>query len=129
MDDLIALGVGAWAWKHSGEPASLLAGMVGYKLATTPGGTPPVSQIAGLTVLSAIGAAPFISPNMQSLVDMTGGKSKGLRMDEDGRLTPVDIQIVFTPSEVKAAQEDPTKIVRAIPWYPGLYTVEDKPSP
>lgn len=130
IDDLIAMGVGVWAWKHSGEPASALAGMVGYKLARTEGGAPPISQISGLAVLSAIGLAPFLSPNLESLVDMTQGKAKGLRFDEDGRITPVDVQTIagpLNPEALKEAQEDDTKIVRPIPWYPGLYTVEDKP--
>lgn len=32
-----------------------LAGVLGYKLATTMGGTPPVSQIAGLAILAYLG--------------------------------------------------------------------------
>lgn len=36
-----------------------LIGPIGYKLATTMGGTPPLSQIAGLTILAALGMASF----------------------------------------------------------------------
>src|SRR5437899_1923927 len=40
-------------WETVGGGA--LTGMIGYKLATTFGGTPPVSQIAGLGILGGIG--------------------------------------------------------------------------
>jgi len=39
------------------NPAAALYGPIGYKLATTMGGTPPVSQIAGLAALVGLGVA------------------------------------------------------------------------
>ncbi len=48
-----------------------LAGMIGYKLATTFGGTPPVSQIAGLAILGGIGVID-IDP-VKLAVDVIGG--------------------------------------------------------
>ena len=55
LDDLLAIAVGIWGAVHTQWPAHFLTGAIGYKLARTMGGTPPVSQIAGLSILGALG--------------------------------------------------------------------------
>lgn len=75
LDTSILLGCGYFGAKAGGlgQPnsdteavaAGALAGMIGYKLATTFGGTPPASQFAGLAILSTIGA---INTNVPTLV-------------------------------------------------------------
>lgn len=42
-------------WPESSGLNGIIVGLVGYKLATTDGGMPPVSQIAGLATLGIIG--------------------------------------------------------------------------
>lgn len=53
-DIAVLLGCSYYGYKTMGNHG-LIVGAVGYKLATTRGGAPPVSQIAGLGVLGAIG--------------------------------------------------------------------------
>lgn len=57
IDDLMALGIGSWSAWNFKTPESFLWGAVAYKLARTGGGTPPVSQIAGLAALGTLGLA------------------------------------------------------------------------
>jgi len=55
LDDLLALGVGAWGAIHTESVAGFMLGTIGYKLARTEGGTPPFSQMAGLGMLAFTG--------------------------------------------------------------------------
>lgn len=65
ITDLVLIGLTTYAgWKTAENlgvkdiPQKLTAagvGLLGYKLATTMGGTPPASQIAGLGILASIG--------------------------------------------------------------------------
>ena len=57
FDDFLAIAIGAVGGLATGSWEGALAGMVGYKLATTMGGSPPVAQIAGLVTLSSLGLA------------------------------------------------------------------------
>ena len=59
LDDMLAIGMGAWGALHTQAPEHFLTGMIGYKLARTEGGTPPMSQVAGLGILAALGLAGF----------------------------------------------------------------------
>lgn len=52
LDDLICLGVGAWAAKHTNDPLNALHGMIGYKLAVAP--NLPTSMV-GVAILAAVG--------------------------------------------------------------------------
>lgn len=52
LDDLICLGVGAWAAKHTNKPLNALHGMIGYKLAVAP--NLPTSMV-GIAILAAVG--------------------------------------------------------------------------
>jgi len=52
LDDLITIGVGAWAWKHTNRPLNALHGMIGYKLARAP--NLPAS-LAGIGILAGVG--------------------------------------------------------------------------
>lgn len=57
----------------SHNPLSALIGPIGYRLATTMGGTPPVSQIAGLAVLAALGVTTLVPGVMEIFKpDVTG---------------------------------------------------------
>lgn len=89
-----------------------LIGPIGIRLATSPGGTPPIGQMAGLAMLAYLGVA-------------TAGWQFGSapRIDAEGKITMKPIQIV----DKKQADEDAEagKTVRPIPWYPGLWTSED----
>ena len=57
FDDWLALAIGAVAGYATESWEGALTGMIGYKLATTRGGSPPVAQIAGLVTLSGLGLA------------------------------------------------------------------------
>ncbi len=48
-------GLALLGWDATDDPRGALIGPIGYKLATTMGGTPPVSQIAGLGILALLG--------------------------------------------------------------------------
>lgn len=52
IDDLITMGVGLWAAKHTNKPLNALHGMIGYKLATAP--NVPASMV-GVGILAAVG--------------------------------------------------------------------------
>lgn len=52
FDDLLTLGVGAWAAKHTGDPLNALHGMIGFKLAMAP--NLPTSMV-GIAILAAVG--------------------------------------------------------------------------
>jgi len=56
FDAAAYLGIAYFGYRAAKHPAGALAGVIGLKLATTMGGTPPVSQIAGLSILGTIGA-------------------------------------------------------------------------
>lgn len=43
---------------------TIITGEIGYKLATTMGGTPPLSQIAGLSILAALGISALPLPTL-----------------------------------------------------------------
>lgn len=54
--DLIALlGISYYGYELTHDARGPIVGAIGYKLATTMGGTPPVAQIAGLSILGAMG--------------------------------------------------------------------------
>lgn len=74
IDDFLTIGVGIWGGLHMEDPLAGLVAAIGYRLASRPiGGTPPVAQIAGVSMLAAIGIG-------------------GLPMmgEERGRLEPTD---------------------------------------
>ena len=56
FEALAYLGIAYYGYRAANHPSGAVAGIIGLKLATTMGGTPPVSQIAGLSILGAIGA-------------------------------------------------------------------------
>jgi hypothetical protein len=74
-ETLIMIGCGYFgaraAQRHNPDPEAVaggaLAAMIGYKLATTFGGTPPISQIAGLAILGSVGVT-----NVQSSEPVRG---------------------------------------------------------
>lgn len=55
FDDLLAIAVGSWSLSVFKKPEAFLWGAIGYKLAITRGGAPPLSQAAGLATLSSLG--------------------------------------------------------------------------
>ena len=63
-DDALLMGLGAWGALHTQTLHGGLATMLGYKLATTGGGTPPLAQVSGLILLSGVGAAPYVVPGL-----------------------------------------------------------------
>jgi hypothetical protein len=60
--ELALMGGIAYAGYSVGGIPGLIIGPLGYKLATTMGGTPPVSQIAGLGILGGIGLLALTPP-------------------------------------------------------------------
>lgn len=63
-DDALLMSLGAWGALHTQTLHGGLATMLGYKLATTAGGTPPLAQVSGLILLSSVGAAPYVVPGL-----------------------------------------------------------------
>lgn len=110
----MALGVGYYSSTLATTPENALRnaliGMLGYRLATTSGGTPPVSQIAGLSILGVIGLV---------------GLGKGTPNLEDPVLEPVKEAI---DQAVEFAEDAASKGVQAalaeregVPeWWPWL---------
>lgn len=72
FDDLLAIAVGSWALTTFQTPEAFLWGAVGYKLATTKGGSPPVSQLAGLASLSVLGLAAGGGEMIASFIEDIG---------------------------------------------------------
>jgi hypothetical protein len=60
IDVAIMAGIAYQGYKVYGNWIGALIGEIGYKLATTMGGTPPVSQTAGLAILATIGIPTLI---------------------------------------------------------------------
>lgn len=94
LNDWADLGIiGALAYLGydlSKDWRGMLIGPIGYKLATTMGGTPPVSQIAGLTTLAVLGIA--------------SGASTGLIFNlPEGTITPIP---GTNAEETEKAQEE-----------------------
>src|SRR2546422_7661347 len=65
-----------------------LAGMIGYKLATTFGGTPPVSQIAGLGILASIGVTDLIGNPVEAIIDALGAEAASIKKADDTAKEP-----------------------------------------
>jgi hypothetical protein len=60
LDDLISVGVGLWGGLWTNNPLGFATGLLGYRLARTEGGMPPVSQMAGLAMLAFTGIIPVL---------------------------------------------------------------------
>jgi hypothetical protein len=60
LEDLLTISVGVWSAIHTQHPINFLTGALGYKLATTEGGTPPIAQITGLGILGTVAALPLV---------------------------------------------------------------------
>jgi len=71
-DAAVYLGVAGIGYQTFGDWRGAVYGMVSLKLATAPGGTPPVSQVAGLAGLAALGIATFVGfPGIVDLAEQT----------------------------------------------------------
>lgn len=138
VDVLIYLGLGALSYDAFGKtPAAALVGPIGYKLATTMGGTPPVSQVAGLAILGSLGLLTA-APGLADLVPVIPVVNQGTMQENiryDGWWINVkgeqDFQIVevsyilelqrngysFVPSKVKGNY-----------WITNSYEVKDIPT-
>lgn len=107
FDDFLAIGVGMWGWKHLNNPTAFLSGAIGYKLARTEGGTPPVSQVAGLAILAGMG-----------LIGLAPGIAEALSIiASGGSITHSDVQDIETlnqlgapPKELTPEEEEDTTI-------------------
>jgi len=73
LDDMLALGIGAWGAIHTESLEGFLTALLGYKLATTEGGTPPVSQIAGIGLLAFTGLMGIDPKEAKEIFKATGG--------------------------------------------------------
>jgi len=88
MLTLAAYGVKtAYATKQDPLAMALL-GPLGYKLATTMGGTPPVSQIAGLGILSGLGVAGFVTGELAPANTPQGIANRIVKLLETGAWIP-----------------------------------------
>jgi hypothetical protein len=71
--DLAIIGGLAYlGYKEFKNPAGLLVGPIAYKLATTMGGTPPVSQISGLVILGSMGIINYYGMDFGDLQNVAG---------------------------------------------------------
>jgi len=59
IDDLITMGVGLWAAKHTNQPVHALSGMIGYKLALAPN---MPSSMVGIALLANVGIGGLPMP-------------------------------------------------------------------
>ena len=73
LDDIFALSIGAWGAVHTESVEGFLTALLGYKLATTMGGTPPVSQIAGIGLLAFTGLMGIDPKAAKEIFKATGG--------------------------------------------------------
>lgn len=76
FDDWLAMGVGAWAVATFKKPEAFLWGAIGYKLARTDGGTPPVAQISGLATLAVLGLAGGGVDMLTTFIEDVGGQAE-----------------------------------------------------
>ena len=100
VSDVAMMGALAYiGYQHFKSPEGALIGPLGYKLATTMGGTPPASQIAGLAILGAMGLAAYDPiPKIQETIKQLTGVDETVRvyMWEHFKLTPVNYTIFST---------------------------------
>lgn len=71
IDATAYIGLMYYGYHVTKDIRGSLLGIIGYKLATTMGGTPPVSQIAGLSMLGALGVTA-IAQNAPFNVEIPG---------------------------------------------------------
>lgn len=66
------VGVGLLGYETFNDWKGALFGLVSLKLASSPGGTPPVSQVSGLIGLASLGIASFVGiPGIVDLAEQT----------------------------------------------------------
>ena len=100
VTDVAMMGALAYlGYEHFKNPAGALIGPLGYKLATTMGGQPPASQIAGLAILGAMGLAYYNPLDVvQETIQQLTGVDETVRqyMWLHFKLTPVNYTIFST---------------------------------
>lgn len=81
IDAFINIGLAYLGYEAFHTWKGALIGPIAYKLATTQGGTPPVSQISGLAILGILGVAAIPSATGFPLLEQIAEKINPVIMD------------------------------------------------
>jgi len=123
VSDVAIMGALAYVgYQHFKSPQGALIGPLGYKLATTMGGQPPASQIAGLAILGAMGLAAYdpMSQVQETIKQLTGvDETVRIYMAEHYGLTPDNYFIYDTVTFMEACPEYPGPGKKITVFYSG----------